>query len=176
MISIPYLIVIGGFAGAGKSTLAHRLGRALSLPFYEIDLVARAIADSRDFRGTNPKGVAFDLFWVLARTYLENGNSLIFDQNMGRPWQWEQIKHIVGLVQDAQMVTIILDCPYDLCIERFNARTEHPDLGEVEIHDHKYKWDYLSDNEFSDAIRIDATRSHDEVFADAMAHLSPLFS
>lgn len=38
------------------------------------------------------------------------------------------------------------------------------------------KWDYLNDNEFPNAIRIDAARSRDEVFADVMVHLIPLFS
>ena len=176
MTSTPCLIVVGGFAGAGKSTLARRLGRALALPFYEVDLVARTIADSRDFQGTNAKGVAFDLFWMLAQTYLGNGNSLIFDQNMGRPQQWEKLKHICASVPDARMVIIILDCSYDLCVARFKARTEHPDLGYVDIHAHKYKWDYLNENNFPEAIRIDATRSEDEVFADVMAHLAPLLS
>ena len=41
------------------------------------------------------------------------------------------------------------------------------------IHDHKYKWDYLNDNELPDAIRIDATRTQEEVFADVMSHLDP---
>lgn len=44
--STPRLIVIGGFAGAGKSTLGRSLSRALALPVYEIDLVAQAISDS----------------------------------------------------------------------------------------------------------------------------------
>ena len=59
------------------------MGRALGITYYEIDLVARTIANSGDFHGSNAKGVAFDLFWTLARAYLENGNSLVFDQNMG---------------------------------------------------------------------------------------------
>jgi len=172
MATHPCLIVIGGFAGVGKSTLVRRLGQTLSLPFYEIDLVARAIADSRDFQGTNSKGVAFDLFWVLARTYLENGNSLIFDQNMGRPWQWQKLQEICDSVPHARMVTFILDCPYELCVMRFAARTEHPDLGQIDIHAHKYKWDYLNNNEFPAAIRIDATRSQDAVWADVVTHLN----
>lgn len=175
MTSSPCLIVIGGFAGAGKSTLARRLGRVLTVPFYEIDLVARTIADSRDFQGTNAKGVAFDLFWMFAQTCLENGISLIFDQNMGQSRHWEKLVDICASVPDARMLTFILDCPYELCVARFEARTEHPDLGYVEIHDHKYKWDYLDENEFPGAIRIDATRSPDEVFADVMTHLAPLF-
>ena len=113
---------------------------------------------------------------MFAQTTLENGTSLIFDQNMGRPFQWEKLKQICASVPGARMMTFILDCPYDLCVERFEARTEHPDLGYVEIHEHKYKWDYLNDNDFPDAIRIDATQSENEVFADVMAYLGPLLS
>jgi predicted kinase len=172
----PYLIVIGGFAGSGKSTLARRLGHALNLPFYEIDLVARAIDNSVDFCGTNPKGVAFDLFWTFARAHLENGNSLIFDQNMGRPYQWGKIKQLCTSIPKARLITIILDCPYELCVKRFESRANHPDLGRVDIHRHKYKWDYLNDNDFPDVIRINASRLKDEVFTDVMFHLHPLFS
>ena len=172
----PRLIVVGGFAATGKSTLARSIGQALALPVYEIDLVAHAIANSTDFHGDNPKGVAYDLFWVFAREHLENGNSLIFDQNMGRAHQWNRIERLRTVVDGVEVVTFILDCPYDLCVERFNARKEHPDLGEVVLEDHKYKWDYLNDNEVPGAIRIDARRSEKEVFAEVMGHLDRLLS
>lgn len=179
--SVPRLIVIGGFAGAGKSTLGRSLSRALALPVYEIDLVAHAINNSQDFQGTKKeaKGVAFDLFWSFSRAHLENGNSLIFDQNMGQPWQWGKLKEVCSSVPGTELVTFILDCPYDLCIERFEARAEHPDLDEfayIDIHDHRFKWDYLNDNEFPDAIRIDATRTQEEVLADVVAHMDQLSS
>ena len=123
------LIVIGGFAGAGKSTLARSLGQALGLPFYEIDLVGKAIAGSKYFKGENPKGVAYDVFWAYARNQLENGCSLIFDQNMGQVWQWTKIKEICDSIAGVEQLTFILDCPYELCVERANARTNHPGLG-----------------------------------------------
>jgi predicted kinase len=172
-VSSPRLIVIGGFAGAGKSTLARKVGRALALTVYEIDSIARFIADSRDFHGSNTeaKGVAYDLFWSFARTHLENGNSLVFDQNMGRPQQWESIERVLSEVPGAEALVFILDCPYEICIERFSARTEHPDLDEVDIHEHKFKWDYLNDNAFPGAIRIDATQSEEEVFDEILSHL-----
>ena len=176
MPSNPRLIVIGGFAGAGKSTLVRSVGRALGITYYEIDLVARTIANSRDFHGSNAKGVAFDLFWTLARAYLENGNSLVFDQNMGQPWQWGQIERVAAGVPGAEVVTFILDCPWDLCLERVEARSKHPDWSKCtveNIHRHKHKWDYVTDNEFPGAIRIDASRSQGEVFADVMSHLDP---
>ena len=116
------LIVIGGFAGAGKSTLARSLGRALGLPFYELDLVGRAIAASKYFKGENAQAVAYDLFWVYARNQLENGCSLIFDQNMGQVWQWTKIKEICDSIAGVEQLTFILDCPYDICVERQRSR------------------------------------------------------
>lgn len=105
-----------------------------------------------------------------------NGNSIIFDQNMGRPWQWKKLKEVCDLVPRARLVTFIFDCPYEICVERFNNRTEHPDLGDVDIYAHKFKWNYLNDNIFPDAIRIDATQPQRKVLSDVLAHLSPLFT
>lgn len=175
--SNPRLIVIGGFAGAGKSTLGRSLGKALALPIYELDLVGHAIAESSDFHGAKreAKGVAYDLFWSFSRAHLENGNSLIFDQNMGQAHQWEKLREICASVAGAELIIFLLDCPYELCIERFEARTEHPELdssAHVNIHDHKFKWDYLHDNEFPGAIRIDATRTQEEVFADVISNFA----
>jgi predicted kinase len=149
------------------------VGRALALPVYEIDSVARSVSDSRDFHGSNKeaKGVAFDLFWSFARANLENGNSLVLDQNMGRADQWSSIERVLATVPGAEGLVFILDCPYDLCVARFAGRTEHPDLDEVNIHEHKYKWDYLNDNAFPEAIRIDATQLEEEVFEEVMSHL-----
>jgi predicted kinase len=173
MSSAPHLIIIAGFAGSGKSTLARRVGKAMALPVYEIDSVARTISDSRDFHGTNveAKGVAFDLFWSLARAQLANGGSLIFDQNMGREQSWNSIEQILSDVPGSEARVFILDCPFEVCVARFNARTEHPDLDEVDIHTHKYKWDYINDNTFPSAIRVDATRSDEEVFREVISHL-----
>ena len=171
----PHLIAIGGFAGAGKSTLARNVGQALALPVYEIDQVSRFVSDSPFFSDTEPKGVAFDVIYGLAQTHLENGCSLIFDQNLGREATWNHLERVRASV-GAKLVVIILDCPYELCVERAMARTSHPDFGDINIHEHKYKWDYLNDNEFPDAIRIDAARSEREVFDEAMSHLRPLVS
>lgn len=96
--------MIGGFAGAGKSTLARRLGQTFCLPYYDTDLVSKAVADSSDFEGGNPAGVAFDVVWMLAEAYLRNECSLIFDQNMGRPWQWKRIREICDKVLGATQV------------------------------------------------------------------------
>ena len=169
----PTLIVIGGFAGAGKSTLARRLGRHLSILAYEIDEISKALRESPDFSGKD-RGVAFDLCYSIARQALNNNCSLILDQNMGRAITWQHLTKFQKEVGQDAVQIFLLDCPFDLCLSRFEARTEHPDIDRItldDIHRHKFKWDYLQENEFPQAIRIDATQSPDAVFADVLSHL-----
>ena len=173
-ISRARLIVVGGFAGAGKSTLARRLGNALFVPVFEIDQMARNIRDSKDFHGTQTEshGIAFDFFYAFARQHLHNRGSLIFDQNMGSPTKWQLVTKLSEEVTNIEVKILILDCPYEVCVERFNKREVHPNLNEINIHEHKPKWDYLNDNDFASALRLDATKSMDEVFREALSLLS----
>lgn len=171
------LIVIGGFAGAGKSTLARRLGQTLAIPVFEIDQLARSIQNSPDFQGSSRQayGISFDLFFTFARSHLGNGNSLILDQNMGHPMTWGNLNQLRTAMPDRQVIIFLLMCPYDVCCARVAARTEHPNQTEItvdDLADHKHKWDYLNDNDLPEAIRIDATQPAEAVFQDVMSYLA----
>ena len=178
MSSQPQMIVIGGFAGSGKSTLAKKLGNILSIPVFEIDHLARSIKESKDFYGGSGQayGVAFDLFFSFTRSHLQNGCSLILDQNMGHAMTWENVRKFRDSLSNAEVKIFVLECPYELCVTRFASRTEHPNLKEVTIEDlddHKYKWDYLNENELPDAIRVDATREPDDMLKEVLGYLKP---
>lgn len=177
MSSQPQLIIIGGFAGSGKSTLAKKLGNIFLMPVFEIDHLARSIKESKDFHGKNNEayGIAFDLFFSFARSHLQNGCSLILDQNMGRAMTWENVRKLRDSLSNVAINIFVLECPYELCVTRFAARREHPNL-EVTAEDlgkHKYKWDYLNENELADAIRIDATGTPDDVLKAVLVYLKP---
>lgn len=173
----PQLIAIGGFAGAGKSTLARSLGRHLQTPVFEIDQIAKSIQNSATFKGSaqDAYGVAFDLFFDFAVMHLRNGGSLIFDQNLGHERTWQNLEKLrAELADTADIKIFILECPYEVCLERFAARTEHPNIDDVtlaDLADHKFKWDYLNENELPQAIRIDATSSSSAVFDQVRSHL-----
>ena len=177
MILSAHLIAIGGFAGAGKSTLARRLGRELSIPVFEIDQIAKSIQLSESFTGTpqDAYGISFDLFFDFAKTHLGNNGNLIFDQNLGHARTWQNIEQLRSKLEGKAKIKIfILDCPWELCLERFAVRTEHPNIDDVTLHDlanHKWKWDYLNENKLPQAIRIDATQTQDEVFRSVNKHL-----
>ena len=170
----PRLIVVGGFAGAGKSTLARRLSNAMSVPVFEIDSIGRTIRNSENYHGTSreAQGIAFDFFYSFAKQCLQNRVSLILDQNMGHPITWQNVAKLGDQVGDVEVKILILNCPYEVCVHRFRQRDEHPHLNEVNIHEHRYKWDYLNDNKFDGALRIDATKSEEEVFKEAISFLS----
>lgn len=171
------MIVIGGFAGSGKSTLAKKLGNIFAIPVFEIDQVARSIRDSKDFhgKGSEAYGIAFDLFFSFARTHLQNGCSLILDQNMGHAITWANVRRLRDSLNNVEVKIFILDCPYELCVARFASRTAHPNLHEVTIANlatHKFKWDYLKEQALPDAIRIDATKEPNEVLDAVLAYLA----
>ncbi|MFN8439190.1 MAG: ATP-binding protein [Caldilineaceae bacterium] len=172
------LIIVGGFAGAGKSTLARRLGNTFSMPVYEIDALARSVQSSKDFHGASHEayGISFDLFFSLALIHLQNNCSLILDQNMGREQTWKNVEKLRTSLPGVEITILLLDCPYELCLSRVATRTDHPNQVEVTtevLHSHKWKWDYLNENEFPEAIRVDATQSQEAVFAEVCTHLTP---
>lgn len=171
------LIVIGGFAGAGKSTLSRKLSRELSIPAFEIDHMHYAIRNSEGFQDCtlNSSSIAFDLFYSIAERLLQDGCSLILDQNMGRKITWNHVERLASNIANVELQVFILECPFDLCVSRVELRTEHPNLFEVtanDLHDHKFKWDFLKENNFQQAIRIDATRSQEEVYQDVLSKIS----
>lgn len=96
---------------------------------------------------------------------------------MGQAMTWENVRELRGSLSNVEVNIFLLECPYELCVTRFAARTEHPNLKEVTVEDldaHKYKWDYLNDNELPDAIRIDATGTSDDVLKAVLVYLKPL--
>ena len=128
--------------GSGKSTLANSLGRALNLPVFEIDQLARSIRDSESFQDSNAYGLAFDVFFAFARRHLENQSSLILDQNMGHVLTWRNVEALQAALDQIEVKIFILDCPYELCLERVAKRTGHPNQTEVTVDDlaaHKWK-------------------------------------
>ncbi len=176
----PHLIVIGGFAGSGKSTLAKKLGQHFSLPVFEIDELAHIIKTSNDFHGESREayGIAFDLFFAFARRHLQQGSSLILDQNMGHARTWENVRTLRDCIPTVSVNIFLLDCPYELCVTRVATRTEHPNLTEVtaaHLVEHKYKWDYIQEHAWPEAIRINATHDPATVFQAVLSYLQPPF-
>jgi thymidylate kinase len=88
--------------------------------------------------------------------------------------QFDNVRQLRNSLRNVAFKIFLLECPYELCVTRFLSRTEHPNLHEVTIENlanHKYKWDYLRENELPEAIRIDATREPQVVFDEVFGYI-----
>ena len=72
------LIVVSGIPGTGKSFVAERISKALSLPIFSIDPIEAAM-----WRGGVPKGItgiaAYEVVATLSDEHLKLGHSVIVD-------------------------------------------------------------------------------------------------
>src|SRR4051812_48857307 len=92
----PCLIVVGGFAGTGKTTLSRRLSADLRCPRLGADTIGRTISGSEAIKGRDldTQWIAYDVLFQLCDDFLHSGVSVILDVNMGWPFQWESVDAI----------------------------------------------------------------------------------
>ncbi|WP_265525082.1 AAA family ATPase [Paenibacillus sp. JDR-2] len=85
----PTVILINGFPGAGKTTLAKRLSEDLRLPLLSRDGIYETLFDALDCNthGSPPllAPAAFTLLYSFAGTLLAAGQSLVIEGFFGRP-------------------------------------------------------------------------------------------
>jgi predicted kinase len=177
----PALIVIGGFAGTGKSTLSRRLAADLRLPRLGSDSIGRTIRASRALAGHDVDAywIAYELLFRLADGFLQAGVSTILDLNMGWAFQWQELDALRERHPAARCLPIILTCPKELCLERISRRyatnPDRYDPPEVFVTDLRIVavWEYLKRLDCPDAHRTDASRPEDCVYAEVRRYLDP---
>jgi predicted kinase len=180
----PALIVIGGFAGTGKSTLSRRLAAELRMPRLGSDSIGRTIRASKALDGhdVNAYWIAYELLFHLADGFLQAGVSTILDLNMGWVFQWQELDALRLRHPTAICLPIILTCPKELCLKRIGQRyatnPDRYDPPELFVTDPKIValWEYLEHLDRPDAHRIDVTGSEDCVYAGIRRHLDQRLS
>lgn len=120
-LSAPTLVLMAGFAGAGKTTLAKRLSywlhwRVLSKD--DLKLARLAKGEQEEIAGWN----AFEeLFNLIEQTIIANGESVIIDTSNEKPFVFE---HVVQVLERLKGMDIPTRFKVILCVASKETRTK----------------------------------------------------
>ena len=177
------LIVIGGFAGSGKTLVSKRLAYDMGLPRLEADLLGKTIRELESFGGTNAQAfqIGYAILWRLCEEFLSSRTSVIVDANMAWEVAWESVDTVRERCPGSTFVPIVLRCPREVCLERISRRfVEEPGWhGDPERFqdDHATMlWEYLSKLNRPEARFVDSNRLADEVYAEVREHVAATIS
>lgn len=173
------LIVIGGFAGAGKTTVATRLSGKYNYPVFSSDIINDALRPvlQKDFKEVSP--IAYKVMWHLVRKQLSNGVTVIVDTHMATPVLWESLDALMQDMPDVRVVPIILQASLETHRNRIDERgrtnKEHLNLGGDKLEDVLFKYEFIEKLNRSDLIRVDANGVPDSVYeqVEAILNLHP---
>jgi predicted kinase len=174
----PALIIIGGFAGSGKTAISRRLSRELSIPRLSSDTIGRTVKNSAGIKNGDAYRIAYDVLFRLCEEFIQSGVSAILDLTMGWKFQWQHIDDIVRRYPKTVFLPIILRCPHETCIERtrqrHKANSEYYDPPEVYTTEPKIlgTWEFLTHLDRPDIHFIDADRPHEETYEDVRKYVA----
>jgi len=178
--AVMILLVIGGVAGTGKSVLATRLARELTIPRLNSDVIGGTIRNSlgNALEAGKAFSAGYAVLFTLAEEFLTAGSSVIIDTNMGWEFQWQHVDGIASRHPEVDTVHIVLRCPREICLERIATRHDvDSDQASVEqmlrLPHFARIWTYLEDLNRPDVHIIDASGSPDQTYAAAMQHIKP---
>lgn len=122
----PLLILVSGYPGTGKTTLAEKISERFRIPWFgkdEFKEISFDVLGSTDRAWSKKMGqLAFRIIYKNARKLLKTGSPVIL----------EALFSPVGLVQDelakvtsgldVEILQVICACPAEIALERFKSR------------------------------------------------------
>lgn len=176
MDAAPKLIAIGGFAGAGKSTISRRLSRELAIPRLCSDTTGGVIREALtgQVEGGEAFRAGYEVLFALTEEFLRERCAVIVDTNLGWAFQWDRLDAIRAELPEVHFRSVLMTCPREVCMARVDGRARRepgqapaaqltarvPHLDRV--------WNYLEALDRPDVHRVDADREPDRVFDDVL--------
>ena len=176
----PALIIIGGFAGTGKTAVSRRLSAELDIPRLGSDTLGRTIKSSVSIKKgeVDAYWIAYDVLFRLCEEFIRSGVSVILDLTMGWEFQWQHVESTTGRHPQTLFLPVILRCSYEECIERtrqrHEANPEYYDPPEVYMTQPKNLriWEFLVRLDRPDVCFIDTDRPHNRVYEEVREYVS----
>jgi predicted kinase len=174
----PRLIVIGGYPGSGKTSVASRLAADLRLPRLSSDAIGDTIRASHAIvdTGVNAIWLAYDIVFDLCAQFIQSGVSTILDLNLGWAFQWQRLDNLRAQYPALSCSIIILRCPRELCHARIRARepSDSADAAERFEIEPRFSelWQFIEQLDRPDIQSVDAARPFEAVYNDVSLALS----
>jgi predicted kinase len=167
----PTLIVVGGYPGSGKTSVARRLAADLRLPRLSSDAIGETIRASPAIMGANLNAtwLAYDIVFDLCAAFIQSGVSPILDLNMGWAFQWQRLDELRAQHRGLRCAIIILRCPREVCHARIRERQRDDPSADIaerfEIEPRFFElWQFIERLDRPDIKSIDAARPFDTVY------------
>ncbi|MGB4768076.1 MAG: AAA family ATPase [Candidatus Saccharimonas sp.] len=162
------LIIIGGFAGAGKTTVAAKLSSKYNYPIFSSDVINDALraALGKNFHEASP--ISYELMWHLVRQQLANGVTVIMDTHMSAPKVWDSLDILKRDMPEILVLPVILQASLETHRDRIEKRgltdKAHLNLGGDRLEDVMFKYHFIEALDRKDLIRVDANGSEQDVY------------
>ena len=169
------LIFLVGFAGAGKTTVASKLGSDFNYPFFNPDDFNAGLMPilKKSFHEISPS--AYDVMWHILKRNLRLGVTCILDANMCSTFTWKTLDELKHDFPAVEVVPIILECSLEKHKARIEKRgvenKEHLNLGGDEWEMILPKYEFINKLERTDIIRVDANGNPEEVYGSVLSVL-----
>lgn len=120
-VPMPYLIVLRGPIGAGKTSLLHSLAKQLPhSSVIEVDALKRMLDPyaSSDWR----RETAFEAALFMAKRALATGRNIIAETHSKQPEQQQHFSELARHTPGSIYKSVLVTAPLNVCKERSQAR------------------------------------------------------
>ncbi|MFB6068913.1 MAG: AAA family ATPase [Halobacterium sp.] len=162
----PYLVVVCGLPGVGKTTVSEHARDALDGDLYRTDVVRKELFPDPDYTPEEREAVYAELFERAAAT-LRDGRSVVLDgtfKNREHRGQARRTAQAVGV----PLSLVKVACDEDVVRERIRARTGDASDADFEVHQ-QYREEF--DPIAGPFARVDNSGRLDETLAQVEALL-----